>query len=301
MESRRALRAKGKVPCCQAKELYGGKDMDAVKLYLEATMGTKDDDALGDDKNEKLQAYLEQIGDVNFYTYTALMVIDPDAGFETIRSQMKMVLLPMFQLLVPFGMSWFFFVTQDMIADNGWCSNHDGYIFRFTGFVTFLYSAWQIIDGAEDQAALFYLRQAVEHWALTGSTFSWRAIWMFNVGIGSQQICSVLILVLTYITFTTQCDTPLDLLMNCVAVNFVLDVDAEWMGDKQQGKSADSAVCLFKYWRDDELGDRNITDFPFLRRNAVKYLDVMQFLGNTLIKVLAYSLVISWTFCPASW
>jgi len=284
-------------------KLLGNDEFAAVAKQLKQDYGTAEDDKL--EKNQKLDDFIDGFGDVNFYVCTSLLVLDPNQEFESFRSNLKMFLLPCFQILVPFGMIWYFVVQKDMINDNGYCCNHSNFIFRFTGFVTFMYSGWQIIDGCDDEPSKFFMKKAVNQWALTGQPFSSKAAWMFFLGHTSQQICCMLLLVLTYIIYTTQCDTPLDLLMNCVAVNFVLDIDTEWMDSGKQAKSKASATYLFKYWRDEcssnEAGVReSIKNHRSLRRSAPTIVKTIHKTFETAIWVSAYVFGLVWTFCPPS-
>jgi len=292
----------------EQKLLQGDKlatdSFSQVAAAIAEQYGTKEDDKL--ETNQKLDDFIEEFGDVNFYVCSTLLLLDPVQEFETFRSQLKLVLLPLFQITVPFAMIWFFVVQKDMITDNGYCCNHTNIIFRFTGFVTFMYSAWQIIDGSDDVASKFFMKKAAKQWALTGQGLSGSATLMFYLGHASQQICCMLLLVLTYIIYTTQCDTPLDLLMNCVAINFVLDIDTEWMDDGKQAKSKVAATYLFKTWRDECVDNeadcrRTMGKLQGLRSIAPALVWGLHKAFETLIWVSAYCLVFGWTFCPASW
>lgn len=279
-------------------------EFSEVKLLLIEKYGTAEDDKL--EKNEKLDAFIEDMGDVNFYVYTSLLVLDPNQEFETYRSILKMILLPLFQMAVPFGMLWYFIVQKDMINDNGYCCNHTNPIFRFTGFVTFMYSGWQIIDGCDDAPSKFFMKKAVHQWERAGCARDFKATWMFFVGHTTQQVCCVLLMFLTYIIYTTQCDTPLDLLMNCVAVNFVLDIDTEWMDDSKQEKSVAAATWYFKQMRDvckDNEAEvrRSMGSNKGARAMAPKIMYWVHRGLESFICVSAYVLVVVWTFCPASW
>jgi len=288
------------------KQLLGNDEFAKLAKDIAEDFGTAEDDK--QEKNDKLEEWLGEdgMGDVNFYTCTVLLVLDPNQEYETFRSNFKMFLLPAFQVLVPFGMAWYFLVQKALIANNGYCCNHSNYIFRFTGFVTFMYSAWQIIDGCDDASSKFFLDKSVQMYQRTGRAFDFRATWMFYLGHVSQQLCSFLLLVVTYVIYTSQCDTPLDLLMNCVAINFVLDIDSEWMGDKQQAKAKISSEWLFKQWRDTCINDgaeikRSMKHFSSLRASAPSTVATMGWLGDTVVWVSAYILVFAWTFCPPSW
>jgi len=279
-------------------------ELEQMKKVLEDKYGTADDDKK--ETNEKLDAFIEEMGDVNFYVYTTLLVLDPNQEFETWRSVAKMILLPLFQMAVPFGMLWYFIVQKDMISDNGYCCNHTNPIFRFTGFVTFMYSGWQIIDGCDDAPSKFFMRKAAHHWQRFGLARDFKAAVLFFVGHTTQQVCCVLILYLTYIIYTTQCDTPLDLLMNCVAVNFVLDIDTEWMDDSKQAKSVLAATWYFKSMRDvckDDMAE--ISSARQSNKSARNILPTVEYAihkgAETFIWVSAYVLVVGWTFCPGSW
>merc|ERR1740117_2686445 len=129
---------------------------------------------------------------------------------------------------------------------------------------------------------------------------------MLFVSHTTQQICCILILYLTYIIYTTQCDTPLDLLMNCVAVNFVLDIDTEWMDDSKQAKSVVAATWYFKQMRDvlkdNEAEVRSAMQTNKGARNMAPKLDFWISHGlETFIVASAYVLVVVWTFCPGSY
>jgi len=279
-------------------------EFEQVKKTLEEKYGTAEDDKL--ETNEKLDAFIEEMGDANFYVYTTLLVLDPNQEFETVRSVLKMILLPLFQMFVPFGMLWYFIVQKDMINDNGYCCNHTNPIFRFTGFVTFMYSGWQIIDGCDDAASKFLMKKAAHQWQRAGMARDFKATWMFFVSHTTQQVCCILILYLTYIIYTTQCDTPLDLLMNCVAVNFVLDIDTEWMDDSKQAKSVVAATWYFKQMRDvlkdNEAEVRSAMQTNKGARNMAPKLDFWISHGlETFIVASAYVLVVVWTFCPGSY
>lgn len=282
--------------------------MDFEKLIsdLEEEFGTREDDKL--DKNDKLDEFLqfESDGTVNFYICMVLLTLDPNQEFETWRSNFKMFLLPAFQILVPFGMCWYFLVQQDLFADQGFCCNHDNYIFRFTGFVTFMYSGWQIIDGCDDATAKFFVTKAVKQWCITGRSQDLKTSVMFYMAYVSQQLCSMLLLIVTYVIYTSQCDTPLDLLMNCVAINFVLDIDTEWMNDTRQAKSQASAQWWYKQNRDAHIENgaeikQSMKHFQSLRKAAPSIVNNISKAGDWLIVFSAYLLVFGWTFCPAKY
>lgn len=283
------------------KTLLGGNDFEKVKDHVVEVYGTKADDAL--DTNEKLEEYHDGHGDVNYYTCMALLILDPNQEFEHWRSQAKMFLLPAYQLFVPFGMCWYFLVQKDMWTDNGYCCNHSGFVFRFVGFVTFLYSAWQIIDGCDDSSSKFFLERATKYWSLTGRRHALDEAFGFYLCYLSQTLCSYLLLFVTLIIYTSQSDSPLDLLMNCVAINFVLDIDSEWMDDVKQDKAKESAKFLFKRWRDGVLENEEevktcMRSEKVLRKNAPKLVNGIIWMGDTGVAVLAYFFVIGWTFCP---
>lgn len=280
--------------------LLGCDDFVTVAKQLKEDYGVAADDSK--ESNEKLQSWIDEFGDVNFYTCMTLLILSPE-DFKSCRSQLKMFLLPAFQILVPFGMVWYFLVEKQMIVDNGYCCDHDNIIFRFTGFVTFMYSAWQIIDGCSDASSMFFVNKAVEVWSMTGNKLAFKATWMFYLCYLSQQACSMLLLIVTYVIYTSQCDTPLDLLMNCVAVNFVLDIDSEWMDSGKQDMSVKAASFLFREWRDmctknEAEVKNNMACFRSLRRAAPKLVDRLAFVGYTMIWVSAYVMVFGWTFCP---
>jgi len=229
------------------RKKYESADVQVVADKLVEVFGTKEDDKL--DKNPKLEDFIEGLGDCNYYTYISLVLLDPEMHLRSIRGNLKMFLLPLFQLAVPFGMAWYRLVQKDMWNKQGICCDDDSYIFRGVGFVTFMYSGWQIMDGAGDSSSKYLLKKAAEHWSLTGLKKSRGAAWQFHLCYASQTVCALLLLIVTYTIYNTS-DTPLDLLMNCVAINFVLDIDTEWMNGSRQKRSKEAARLLFKRWRD---------------------------------------------------
>jgi len=286
--------------------LLGSTNFEAVRASLVEEFGTKDDDKVdadGNEKNQKIDDYIDEMGEVNYYTCAALLTLDPNQEFVSFRGKLMVVLLPCFQILVPIGMIYYFIVEKDMLADNGFCCNHGNYIFRFTGFVTFMYSGWQIIDGCDDASSKFWLKRAVTHWSKTGDRNGLKEVLLFYMCYASQTLCSLLLLIVTYVVFTNQCDTPLDLLMNCVAINFVLDIDSEWMDDKKQGRSVTAARFIFKQWRDEctdnpDATRKGLESNQALRRAAPGVLKCVMKGGDLLVAFLTYTLVLCWTFCP---
>lgn len=284
------------------RKKYESTDVQVVADELVEVFGTKEDDKL--EKNPKLEAFVEGLGKVNYYTYISLVTLDPEMHIRSLRGNAKMLLLPMFQLLVPFGMAWYRLVQKDMWNNAGICCDDDSYIFRGVGFVTFLYSAWQIMDGAGDSSSKYLLEGAARHWSLTGLKKSRGEALQFYLCYASQTLCALLLLVVTYTIYNTS-DTPLDLLMNCVAINFVLDIDSEWMNGSRQKRSREAARLLFKRWRDacgDELEvKKSIRNHKWSRRNVGAAGKLMCKYGNNLVVVLGYAIVVGWTFCPAKY
>jgi hypothetical protein len=282
--------------------ILGSDGFARVAKQLREEFGSKADDKL--ENNHKIDAFLEEVGDITYYPCGVLLLLDPCREFNSFRSKLKLFLLPSFQLLVPSGMLWYFLVYQDLFHTNGICVNETNKIFRFVGCVTFLYSGWQIIDGCDDAASKTLLHYSVRHWSLTGHGESLRATFLFFLCNFSQQMCSLFILFLTYVIFTTQCDTPLDLLMNCVALNFVFDIDVEWMTDRMSADSKESAATLFKSWRDvctyyEADVREQLTENERWRHSAPHLVKGLCRLIDTTIWALTYVLVIGWTFCPA--
>jgi hypothetical protein len=285
-------------------KLLGNDDFAALSKTLADDMGSAEDDKK--DTNEKLDSFLEEFGESNYYTCTILMIIDPNQEFESMRSNLKMFLLPMFQILIPAGMVWYFLIKEELFANNGYCCNETNYIFRFTGFVTFMYSGWQIIDGSDDSSSGFFLTKSVRQWSRTGQPADLKMTVMFYLGYVSQQLCCILLLIVTYVIYTSQCDTPLDLLMNCVAINFVLDIDSEWMSDAQQQRAATGAKYVFKTWRDVCIENgadvkENMKRWKGVRAAAPGMVDGIMAGGKWIILVAAYFLVVLWTFCPSEY
>lgn len=275
-----------------------------VKSHIAQHLGTKAD---SDDKeqNAKLKDFIDGYGDVNFYTYATLLYLDDSEGstFGGLRSYAKIILLPCFQVLVPLGMLWYYLVEKDSFAD-GYCSADGSLIYRGTGLIAFMYSAWQIIDGCYDESARYFLQTSSRMYAMTGGQKAWEGMWLFYLGNLTQQICSICILVMTFVLFNQPDNTPLDLLMNCVAINFVLDIDSEWMDSGKQVKSTDSSVVVYKYWRDicedyEAEVKSNMNYNHDWRRRAPVVLDNVREGTCNFVWVFAYCLVSCWTICPA--
>jgi len=283
----------------------GPEDFKAVKAQITEIFGAPTDSE--EDKEARAKDFVDEMGDANFYTFSILMELDETPGSDIVstRSRLQLVLLPLFQIVVPFAMVWFFIVHKRLIEVNGYCNDHGSPIFRFTGFVTFIYSAWQIIDGDNDPSSKFMLRHSVKQFALTGSTLSLRATIYFYLANLSQQVSALAILILTYVIYATQCDTSLDLVMNCVAINFVLGIDSEWMNPGKTEKARASAKVIFTLYRDmcHKCGDEDevregMKSYRFIRGKAPQLVEAAQWIPSTIIWVTAYFLAVGWTFCP---
>lgn len=280
------------------------KDITDLEERLAEEFGTAKDDRL--DTNETLEEFMNRAGSINFYTYTALMVLDPDEKFEHWRSYFKVFLLPAIQILVPLGACWYFIVEKELVKNHGYCVNHSNIIFRSTGFFTFIYSAWQIIDGREDETAKFFLMKAVQQYSLTGRSTDLKEAWFFWLGDLSQQLCAFFLALLCWVVYVSQSDTPLDLMMNCVAVNFVLDIDSQWISEGQQLRSKTLAKNLFKRYRDVCVNNKaevieGLEKNKRARRQAPGRWRRMINAADRIITVFVYFLVFGWTFCPSEY
>lgn len=282
---------------------WGSQNFEDIRGFISQKFGSKENE---EKKQDTLDKFIEDIGDVNYYTAAALLVLDDSEGsnFRSLRDQAKLVLLPCFQILIPLGLVWFFVVEKRLIENHGLCHNNDNFIFRVTGSVAYVYSAWQIIDGMSEPSSDFLMQWASKAFAISGSDGCWRAMKFFWMCSLTQQLCSFLLLLATYIVFTSASDTPIDLIMNCVALNFVLDVDSEWMDDDSSNAAKQSATVLFQNWHDeawdnhDEMQEQ-IKRNVMVRKYAPRFIKMASIAPGFIIPATGYFLLCWWTFCPA--
>eukprot|EP00931_Biecheleriopsis_adriatica_P047278 TRINITY_DN27230_c0_g1_i1.p1 TRINITY_DN27230_c0_g1~~TRINITY_DN27230_c0_g1_i1.p1 ORF type:complete len:301 (-),score=71.09 TRINITY_DN27230_c0_g1_i1:60-920(-) len=269
------------------------EDVEQVKRELVKYFGSKDDE-------EKLESFLDSISDMNFYDYFALMKVDPKQDIETLQSFMKIFMLPMMQFLIPA------FLIKNKYENFHWdnggiCPDVDDPLYRFIGGVMFIYSVWQIADAINEGPTIVLNRLAAKHFAITGS----KPDFIFAVGWVLQVSCGVLLEVTLYLMFASG-DDPFDLVMNCVALNFLLSVDDEWVLNRHKTKGLKAAAWLFKEWRDMAVDNhRKVQEtLPHrrsARKRAVGCVSAATKIAHYVVVTLGYSLAAFFVGCRSSW
>eukprot|EP00933_Yihiella_yeosuensis_P082286 TRINITY_DN96108_c0_g1_i1.p1 TRINITY_DN96108_c0_g1~~TRINITY_DN96108_c0_g1_i1.p1 ORF type:complete len:313 (-),score=70.70 TRINITY_DN96108_c0_g1_i1:27-905(-) len=283
----------------QGKRLGTNKDIDVAKSQLEEVFGRKEDDDLAE--NPKLDDWMDGVNEMSFYEFIALVREDTIHNFVNLRQYAKAIFLPMMQVLIPY-----FVISHQYKVfhweEGGICPDSNQCYFRVVGFIMFIYSLWQISDSVHEGASEFLMRQAAKRYAITGVDFM--AHFSMGVGYMLQVICGLLLLISLYLLFSSSKD-PMDLIMNCVALNFLLAIDSEWMSDTCKKLGADSAKVVFKRWRDTIADNEEFVkerlENAYFRRHAEAFVTVVFVGGKCMILITGYVLAVFFLFCDPAW
>lgn len=274
-----------------APDLAVPMDLDTVQEKLVEEFG-------GDGNDEKLNSFLADIEDMNFYDYSALMWADPQQGFETFRSEFKILLLPMMQIAIPILLMVNKYKSLD---EHGLCPDNHEWSFRMIAGITYVYSVWQIADGIHEGPTLMLIRLAARHFRITGNKLNMS----FSLGFVLQAICGILLEACLFLLFCSS-DDPMDLVMNCVALNFLLDIDTEWINDRQKAKGLKAAAWLWSDWRkhaqeNKEMVEHRAKKKKTLRKIVVPLVDKIISVVSNVILFLGYVLALYLFGCDGSW
>lgn len=280
-------------------------DLDGVREKLQDEFGFAEDDDQAE--NPKLDEFLDTMKDLNFYDYLALMKVDPNQDIESWRSYAKMFMLPLMQCIAPVILILHrlpngTIAFEKDLGDQGICPNDDSITFRGLGLVLIVYSVWQIVDGALEGPTILLSQTSARHFATT-SIFP--RIY-FTFGFWVQWFCGLTLMVALYVLLCSS-DDPLDIVMNCVALNFLLDVDNEWVTGTNQAKGEKAAEYLFKDLRDtvdkyeDDVRQGLKSRSTFFRTHAEKLMVGSMVAATYFTSIMGHGIAVFFFVCKAKW
>jgi hypothetical protein len=276
------------------------EDIDTVRAQLAEDFGTSaDDDA---DANPKLDEFTEGLDGLNWYDYIALMMADPNQDVSRTRSYLKTLFLPCIQVGTPFLLIYHQLGDYDF-SENGICPDSDEIYFRVLGFMMMIYSIWQISDAVESGPTTELCRMSARHYSVTALKSH---LFKFSCGFWLQSICAFSLQICLYILLSAS-DDPMDLVLNCVALNFPLGIDDEWMDDTSRRKATKAAQWLFKDWRDSadnktELITKRLkTESKFTRRVAEQWVINYTNIVTSVISLTGYVVSFFFLGCRPEW
>lgn len=106
-------------------------------------------------------------------------------------------------------------------------ADYEAWEFRTGGFILLLYSVWNIYDNSVDECRTLYMKVA-NHLNL-GARFTWIAV----AGDVINTFCGFVLVITLFSVFCFSVD-PFNLVINCIAINYVGNVDNEFTGDALQ-------------------------------------------------------------------
>lgn len=281
------------------------KDIEGVKTKLAEEFGTSADDDKAE--NPVFDDFMGNMDDLNFYDYMALMKADPDQEITTWRSYAKVVMLPLIQCVAPMILIWHelphgtISLAKDL-SKQGLCPDNEGYYFRGLGFVLIVYAVWQIVDMGVEGPTIQLSRMAARHYAITTMTPNITFTW----GFWTQWFCGILIECTLFILLCGSND-PMDIVMNCVALNFLLGVDNEWVTDVNKTKGKKAAEYVFKDWRDsaekyeDKIRKGLKSSSQFNRKHAEQIIVGAMIAATYITSFFGHALAIFFFFCDGAW
>lgn len=278
--------------------------IDDVKFQLSERFGTSVDDDKAE--NPIINEFLDDMADLNFYDYMALMKADPIQSMTSWRSYAKILMLPVLQFLCPIILVWHQLPKGvhfgKKLTENGICPDNDGLWFRALGLVMITYAVWQIVDMAVEGPTITLSQLAARHYSMT----SLLPNITFTFGFWVQWWCGIMLEFALYVLLCGS-DNPLDIVMNCVALNFLLQVDDEWVTDRNKEKGKKAAEYVFKDMRDsvdkyeDEIRKGLKSRSRFLRRHAEQIIVGSMKMATYVTSFVGHSLAIFFFCCNGNW
>jgi len=180
-------------------------------------------EAVPEEEPEKVLKWKElaEKGELDFYTCLSLHPPHDAAGnhvspLRTMGGTLVGVL--MLQVVVP-GL-----MLSHEVRHMAYYATDDEPEFRAMGFILYLYSLRGMYQNALDECRSSFLQVAFEY------NLSWTRIWPALLG---EIVNSFASLILSLTLFKVFCGSvrPQDLVINCVAINFIGGVDSEFVTD----------------------------------------------------------------------
>lgn len=265
------------------------QELNDSKERLIEEFGTAEDDEL--DENPKLALLLDVCEEMDFYDYMALMRTDPTQGITRTRTWVKMMLLPIIQLVLPLVLIQHEYELIDWEKESI-CPARKDLVYRGCGFIMMIYSVWQINESLDKPTSMFLTKFLIKRWSITGSSPD---LW-FACGFWVQWIGSIAIQVALY-SLLRSTDRVLDMVKDCLALNFLLSVDNEWVDARHKEKGKKAAVRLFKALRDTPISAERVMRHRQLRGSALQVYEWAVLRASTFALLTGYALAALFFSC----
>mmetsp|Transcript_51624 Transcript_51624/g.95564 ORF Transcript_51624/g.95564 Transcript_51624/m.95564 type:complete len:291 (+) Transcript_51624:44-916(+) len=288
-----------------SRELMGDELLKEVKKKLKKHFGTKEQDQAWKNSGDypELQDFLDDIDCFNTYTYFAFIIAHPKLSIwhEPWRVKAKLIMLPILQFVVPV------LILKEQLRDYDWdesgvCPDQGNLTFRICGASFMLYSVWSVLEAVSAGCSRPLMRMASEYYQITGLFSGWI---LYAISFCVQVYCGIVLLFCLYFLMGSSTGI-MDLCYNCFGINFLLDIDDEWVTTAMNNKGMKGAEAQFRNWRD--AGGRTDTEIleaaSSMRRPRKHIVKVNRLFIRGAIYIVAflgYGLTLFFFGCAADW
>jgi len=173
----------------------------------------------------------------------------------------------------------------------------DGVAFRVAGVVLFVYSVRNLIDNMEDRCRylLFHYLQKKN----CSSYYTWPLLFgeFMNLFVG---------LLLMVILFCVFCHTKnaANLLLDCIAVNFVSDIDNEFVTEDESIEAIDNLKAAVVEWNSDDMmdnGEMKLTTTARLSRKSQAAVGICAEIIGHVVPLVAICLTVLFATVHNRW
>lgn len=207
-------------------------------------------------------------GELDLYTCFGLSLGRHQLDKRPLRYVPRLAVLVCLQILL--GV---LFITYQ--ADRGmqFYTTEQGWTFRMVGGMLFLYSCWRLHESMFDDCREWVLTLM---WSPSVKSVSGWYLWPVVAGDFVNTFVSYIMMFTLFLIFCKS-TRPQDLLINCVAINFVADIDNQLVQDYDHKEATENFQTALSHWAEAEEKSQPVTRFV---RTAIHHL-------NTILRVLA--------------
>lgn len=197
---------------------------------------------------------------LDVYTCLGLSNGKENLGRETLAFVPLLVLLIVMQFILPIML--IFVETKGV----NYPTEQDP-LFRLIGFILYLYSVLTLYEGARDECRFLFLEMA-----LSSNKVSWSYVLPMLFGECLNSFTALLLARTLYLIFIDS-HRPLDLLIKCIAINFVILIDNEWTSEHMRQQALENFSMFYKKLKEEELHMSFTLErgFKFYLQVAVKW------------------------------
>lgn len=174
------------------------------------------------DTSELLKQFEDGVASGELDFYTCLSLSHGSAAFTPkMRSVMyfRLPTLLALQLLVPASL------LSYQLRHWHWGAKKDTLEFRLVGFIVYLFSVWRMYEASTDECRLMFLQFATKY------SLAPRFTYVAVLGEVVAAFCGTTLVITLFTVFCT-CEDPFSLVINCLAINFLCNVDNEFVDEE---------------------------------------------------------------------